>query len=89
MCVVMVFAIESEVREFCIYKDVRSARIDSELPCSPKSAILKTSMPLHTHTPIHWNPHVMLLIFLRELIFVERQLPGTYFQRGKINSLHK
>ena len=27
--------------------------IDSELPSSPKFAITKTGMPLHTYAPIH------------------------------------
>ena len=46
----MAFAIDSEVRGCHIYKDAWSAGIDSELPCSPKSAIAKTSMPLHAHS---------------------------------------
>ena len=37
----MGFAIDSVVRECHVYKDVGSAGIDSELPCSPKSAIAK------------------------------------------------
>ena len=49
----MVLAIDSEVPGCCIYKDVLSAGMDSELPCSPGSAIVKASMPLHMHTPIH------------------------------------
>ena len=42
----MVFAIDSVVRGCHIYKDVWSAGIDFELPCSPESAIARTSMPL-------------------------------------------
>ena len=73
------FAIDSEVRGCYIYIDVWSAGKDSELPCSSKSAIVKTSMPIHTRTPIHGNPHMTLLIFVWELIFIESQLPGIYF----------
>ena len=57
------FAIDSEVRGCYIYIDVWSAGIHSELPCSSKSAIVNTSMPIHTRTPIHGNPHMTLLIF--------------------------
>ena len=53
MCVLMAFAIDSEVRGCHIYRDVWSAGIDSELPCSPKSAIAKTGMPLHMHALIY------------------------------------
>ena len=49
----MEFAIESEVCGCHIYKDIWSAGIDSGLPCSPKSAVTKTGMPLHTYIPIH------------------------------------
>ena len=49
----MAFAIDSEVRECHVYKDFWSAGIDSKLPCSQKSAIAKTGMPLHTHASIH------------------------------------
>ena len=49
----MAFAIDSEARRCYIYKDVWSAGIDYELPRSPKSAIAKTGMPLHTHALIH------------------------------------
>ena len=49
----MAFAIDSEVRGCHIYKDACSAGIDSELPYSPKSEIVKTSTPLHTHAQIH------------------------------------
>ena len=40
----MGFAIDSAVCGCHIYKDVWSAGIDFELPCSPESAITKTSM---------------------------------------------
>ena len=46
----MAFAIDSVVRGCHTY--VWSAGIDSELPRSPKFAIAKTGMLLHTHTPI-------------------------------------
>ena len=46
----MALAIDSEVYGCHIYKDVWSAEIDTELPRSSKSAIVKTGMPLHTHT---------------------------------------
>ena len=49
----MAFAIDSEIRECHVYKDVWSAGIDSELPCSPRSVIANTDMPLHMHTSIH------------------------------------
>ena len=45
----MAFAIDSEVRGCHIYKDIWSAGIDSKLPSSPKFAITKSGMPLHTH----------------------------------------
>ena len=38
----MAFAIDSEVHGCHVYKDVRSAGIDSELPCSSKPSIAKT-----------------------------------------------
>ena len=49
----MAFAIDSVVRGCHINKDVWSAGIDSEFICSPKSAIAKTSLPLHMYAPIH------------------------------------
>ena len=49
----MAFGIDSEVHGCHVYKDVWSAGMDSELPCSPKSATLKTGMPLHTHISTH------------------------------------
>ena len=50
----MVLAIDSVVPAGCrIYKDVWSVGVDSELPCSPGSAIAKAGMPLHMHVPIH------------------------------------
>ena len=49
----MALAIDSVVPGFRIYKDVWSTGIDSELPCSPGSAIAKAGMPLHTHSPIN------------------------------------
>ena len=52
MCVLMVFAIDSKVRGCHVYKDFWSAGIDYESPWSPKSAIAKTSMPLHKHASI-------------------------------------
>ena len=57
----MALAIDSEVPGCHIYKDVWSAGMDSELPCSLGSAIVRTSiyMPLHTYAP-----HVMLLIIV-------------------------
>ena len=52
-CVLMALAIDSEVSGCRIYKDVWSAAMDSELPCSLGFEIVKTGMPLHTHAPIH------------------------------------
>ena len=49
----MVFAIDSEIRECHVYKDVWNAGIDFELSHPPKSAITKTGMPLHTHPLLH------------------------------------
>ena len=49
----MALAIDSKVPGCHIYKDVWSAGIDSELPCSPDSAVAKIDMPLHTHSPIY------------------------------------
>ena len=49
----MALAIDSVVPGFRIYKDVWSAEMDSELLCSPGSAIAKAGMPLHTHATIH------------------------------------
>ena len=49
----MAVAIDSVVSGCHIYKDVWSAGIDSELPCSPEFAIAKPSMPLHMYAPIH------------------------------------
>ena len=37
----------------CNYKDVWSAGMDSELPCSPGSVITKAGMPLRVYAPIH------------------------------------
>ena len=76
----MVFAIDSEVRGYHVYKDVRRTGIDFELQCSPKSAIAKTGLPLYTRTlQYNENSHVTSLIFaVWELIFVERQLLGIY-----------
>ena len=47
MHILMVLAIDSEVCGCHIYnlKDIWSAGIDSELPCSPKFEIAKTGMP--------------------------------------------
>ena len=47
MCVLMAFAIDSEVRGCHVNKDFWSAGIDYELPCSPKSAITKTCAITH------------------------------------------
>ena len=47
----MALAIDSVIHECHIYNNIWSAGIDSELPRSPKSAIMKTGMPLHTHAP--------------------------------------
>ena len=49
----MALAIDSVIPGCHIYKDVWSAEMDSELPCSPGSAIAKAGMPLHMHTPIY------------------------------------
>ena len=49
----MAVAIDSVVPGDRIYKDVWSAGIYSELPCSSWSTIAKAGMPLHTHAPIH------------------------------------
>ena len=80
----MVFAIDSEVRGCYIYIDVWSAGIDSELPCSSKSAIAKTSMPIHKHTPIHGNPHVTLLIFVVGINFRRKAVTRNLFLKRKL-----
>ena len=49
----MASAIDSVVPGCHIYKDVWSAGMDSESPCSPGSAIAKAGMPLHMHASIH------------------------------------
>ena len=49
----MALAVDSVVPGCHIYKDARSAEMDSEFPCSPGSAIAKARMPLHMHAPIH------------------------------------
>ena len=49
MCVLMALAIDSVVPGFHIYKDVWSAGMDSDLLCSPESAIAKTGIVLCTH----------------------------------------
>ena len=77
----MAFAIDSLVRGCHIYKDVWIGGIDSG---SPESAIVKTGMPLHMQAMIHQNSHGMLLILLRQLIFIERKLPEIYFWKGRL-----
>ena len=49
----MAVAIDSKEHGCLIYKDIWSAGMDSELPYSPKFAIVETGKPLHTHAPIH------------------------------------
>ena len=52
-CLLMALAIDSVVPGCRIYKDVWSAEMDSESPCSAGSAIAKAGISLHTHAPIH------------------------------------
>ena len=50
----MALAIDSLVCGCHIYKDLWSAGIDSELPCSPEYAIAKRyAITVHMHVPIH------------------------------------
>ena len=70
----------SEVCGCHIYKDAWSAGIDSELPCSPKSAIAKTGMPLLPDTLKSSHDAVN---FCRGN-YIERQLPRIYFRKGRL-----
>ena len=40
-------------------------------------------MPLHTHAPIHGNPHVMLLIFVVGINFRRKAFPKNLFSKKK------
>ena len=80
----MALAIDSVVPGCRIYKDVWSAGMDSESPCSG-SAITKAGMPLHTHAPIH---HVMLLIFVVGINFRRKAVPRNLFSKKKAFSKH-
>ena len=90
-------AIDSVVRGCHIYKDVWSAVIDSKLTCSPESAIVKTGMPLHTHTRSDTpNPQVTLWSFVVGINFHRKEVTRNLFSKGKaslkypkINSLRK
>ena len=79
----MALAIDNVVPGFRSYKDVWSAGIDSKLPCSPGSAIVKAGMPLHTQAPINSNPHVMLLIIVVIINFRRKAIPRNLFSKKK------
>ena len=79
------------------YADAISIKIFDVLAIgfrSPKYAIVMTGMPLHTHAPIHCNPHVTLLIVVMGINFhrkaVNRNLSSkrkASLKYPKINSL--
>ena len=77
----MAFAIDSEVRECHVYKDVWSAGIDSKLHALQS---LQSRRPVCHYTCTLQYTNVTPLIFLWKFIFVERQLPEIYFRRGRL-----
>ena len=71
------------------YADAISIKIFGVLAIgfrSPKSAIAKTGMPLHTHTSMHYNPHMTLLIVVLGINFRRKAVTRNLFSKRKASS---
>ena len=82
----MAFAIDSEVRGCHIYKDFWCAGLLAIGLHSLRSAIATTGMPLHTHAPMHCNPHMMLLIVVMGINFRRKAVNRNLFSKRKASS---